>query len=224
MDQRHDQSIAAEEKALVGLLREQVLVGGGQLAGQNQRCLGRFERVAGQRMRGTREMALEIEPERQGGRIEFFGKLEALRFGKRDAIDGRQRVADRAGGFDRVALEHFVQPWLDARGPRLRRMRGTRFQTWQAEREGHDVGIFLSCPDCSRWRRDFPNRRGRRRLSRLIEERDHRSHLIFAHEHRGMADVLEFDHLRPRSSLLHCGRRRRGEQVRVRAAQQQRRA
>jgi hypothetical protein len=51
MDQRHDQAIAAEQKALVSLPRQQVLVSGRKLAGQDERGLGCFEGVAGQRMR-----------------------------------------------------------------------------------------------------------------------------------------------------------------------------
>ena len=62
MDQCHRQPVAAKKNALVGLLRQQVLVGGGELRGEDQRGLGRFERVAGQRVRGPRKMPLELRP------------------------------------------------------------------------------------------------------------------------------------------------------------------
>ena len=77
MNQRNQQAVAAEQDALVGFVREQPLVRGGELGGQRQRDLGRFQRTAGQWMRGAREIALEHRPERDRGRVKLLRELQS---------------------------------------------------------------------------------------------------------------------------------------------------
>ena len=138
MKQRDQQAIAAEQDALVGLVREQPLVRGGELGGQRQRDLRGFQRIAGQRMRGAREIALEYRPERDGGRVELLGELQAARVRDRGPVGGGQRIADHAGGFDRFPLHRFVDPRLDLRRPRFGRMGGAFVDWREAEGEAQE--------------------------------------------------------------------------------------
>ena len=122
---------------------------------QYQRRFGRFERIAAERMRGSRKVPLEDRPEHQRGRIEFSASWSLFDSGERDAIGGRQRVTPMTPALLRSgpALERFVQPTAgcvqDASPADARDARFKRGKTPGSARAA-DVGIFSSRPDCSR--------------------------------------------------------------------------
>ena len=142
MDQRDQQAIAREQNALFGFVREQMLVGGCKLGGEDQRRLGRAERIAGQGMLRAGEMTLQIRPQRQRGTVIPLGQLEPPAFREGDPIGGRQRVADHARCLHGIALERFLEPRLHACGPRFRRIRRTGLQRRKTQGQRHDIGII----------------------------------------------------------------------------------
>jgi hypothetical protein len=115
VQERDQEPVAPEEDPLLGLVREQVLVGDGELVSEDQRGLRRLERPARQGVRGLRELLLELRPQRAGRRPVPLGQLEALRVPELDPVDRRQRIPDDPRGLDRVTGQDLVEPGNDRR-------------------------------------------------------------------------------------------------------------
>ena len=151
MHQRDQQPLAAEQHALVGLAREQVLVRGGELAASVSAALAASSASPVSGCARARNAVLEYGHSVVRGVPVFLRELEAPRVAHRHAIGRRERVADRAaprwGRACSISSSHGttcagrVSGGLVGRG----RVGGRR------EGEGHDVGIFvMRVSDCRR--------------------------------------------------------------------------
>ena len=140
MDQRDHQALAAERDALVGFAGQQVLVGRGQLMGEREAGLRRFQRVTGERMRRAGVQPFELRPQRDRRVPVDLGEFETPRVTHRDAIGRRERIADDPRRLDRLLPGRVRQPFDDAGGSRFRRIHRLRGQRRQVQSEGGTHG------------------------------------------------------------------------------------